>query len=225
MDRFPDLVVGTRAAGITERMAAYEACRACRTTSPAKARRGRSCTPPSTSSRSPSPAAARPTRRPRPTGSCSSELDLDFLWDRVGALPRNDRWQTHARAGLRDDLLAALRELLDEVLRGGDVFTPGRPAGEGVGRLQRAQHRAGRPGVQRDPLGRHVRPHDPVGRPAPAPQPRPGQQPRSLSGRRAPGGVRRRGRRRGAGRGASCRAAVGTGARCPRAGPGGRRWP
>ena len=53
-----------------------------------------------------------------------SELDLDLLWDRVGALPRNDRWQTHARAGLRDDLLSALRELLDEVLRGGDVFSP-----------------------------------------------------------------------------------------------------
>jgi glutamate dehydrogenase len=52
------------------------------------------------------------------------ELDLDWLWDRIGDLPRHDRWQTHARAGLRDDLLLSMRELLDEVLRGGDVFTP-----------------------------------------------------------------------------------------------------
>ena len=51
------------------------------------------------------------------------ELDLNWLWDRIGLLPRADRWQTHARAGLRDDLLAAMRELLDEVLRGGDLFT------------------------------------------------------------------------------------------------------
>jgi glutamate dehydrogenase len=51
------------------------------------------------------------------------DLDLNWLWDRIGLLPRADRWQTHARAGLRDDLLAAMRELLDEVLRGGDLFS------------------------------------------------------------------------------------------------------
>ena len=27
------------------------------------------------------------------------ELDLNWLWDRIGLLPRADRWQTHARAG------------------------------------------------------------------------------------------------------------------------------
>ncbi len=51
-------------------------------------------------------------------------LDLDWLWERIGALPRTDRWQSHARASQRDDLLTAMRELLDEVLRGGDLFTP-----------------------------------------------------------------------------------------------------
>jgi glutamate dehydrogenase len=51
-------------------------------------------------------------------------LDVEWLWDRVAALPRSDRWQAHARAGLRDDLLEALRTLADDALRAGDVFTP-----------------------------------------------------------------------------------------------------
>ena len=51
-------------------------------------------------------------------------LDLAWLWDRVGTLPRSNRWQNHARAGLRDDLLNELRALADEALRAGDVFTP-----------------------------------------------------------------------------------------------------
>jgi len=51
-------------------------------------------------------------------------LDLVWLRDRIGALPRNDRWQSHARAALRDDLMAELRELTADVLRSGDVFMP-----------------------------------------------------------------------------------------------------
>jgi glutamate dehydrogenase len=51
-------------------------------------------------------------------------LDLEWLWDRIGLLPRTDRWQSHARAGLRDDLLEELRTLSDDALRAGDVFTP-----------------------------------------------------------------------------------------------------
>ncbi|MEY2401215.1 MAG: glutamate dehydrogenase, partial [Ilumatobacteraceae bacterium] len=43
-------------------------------------------------------------------------LDLGWLWDAVGMLPRNDRWQTQARSALRDDLLAALADLADEAL-------------------------------------------------------------------------------------------------------------
>jgi glutamate dehydrogenase len=50
-------------------------------------------------------------------------LDLAWLWERIGGLPRNDRWQTHARAAVRDDLLAELRALTDDALRAGDVFT------------------------------------------------------------------------------------------------------
>jgi glutamate dehydrogenase len=51
-------------------------------------------------------------------------LDLAWLWERIGALPRLDRWQSHARAAQRDDLLAALRDLTDDVLRHGDLFDP-----------------------------------------------------------------------------------------------------
>jgi glutamate dehydrogenase len=50
-------------------------------------------------------------------------LDVAWLWDRVGALPRTDRWQSHARAAQRDDMMATLRDLADDALRSGDVFT------------------------------------------------------------------------------------------------------
>ena len=50
------------------------------------------------------------------------ELDVTWLWNAVGSLPRADRWQSHARAALRDDLLSALAELADDVLGiGGSV--------------------------------------------------------------------------------------------------------
>ena len=49
-------------------------------------------------------------------------LDLMWLWDAIGTLPRSDRWQTQARSAVRDDLLATLRALTDACLeRGGDV--------------------------------------------------------------------------------------------------------
>ena len=43
-------------------------------------------------------------------------LELMWLWDGIGALPRSDRWQTQARGSLRDDLLSALAELTENVL-------------------------------------------------------------------------------------------------------------
>ena len=61
-------------------------------------RRGRCCTPASTSSRWRRPAAGRPWRPPRSYWELFDELDLNWLWDRIGLLPRADRWQSHARA-------------------------------------------------------------------------------------------------------------------------------
>jgi glutamate dehydrogenase len=49
-------------------------------------------------------------------------LELMWLWEGIGALPRSDRWQTQARGALRDDLLIALAELTENVMEtGGSV--------------------------------------------------------------------------------------------------------
>ena len=46
-------------------------------------------------------------------------LDVLWLWDGIGALPRSTRWETQARSALRDDLLAGLASLTEDVLRSG----------------------------------------------------------------------------------------------------------
>ena len=50
-------------------------------------------------------------------------LDLPWLWDGIGGLPRADRWQAQARSAVRDDLLTALAELTGAVIdsAGGSV--------------------------------------------------------------------------------------------------------
>ena len=48
-------------------------------------------------------------------------LDLLWLWEAVGRLPRSDRWQTQARSALRDDLVAALYDLTEDALAAGGV--------------------------------------------------------------------------------------------------------
>jgi glutamate dehydrogenase len=64
-------------------------------------------------------------------------LDLLWLWDAIGALPRSDRWQTQARAALRDDLLTALTELTENV-----QHTPGRSVESWWSGNERSVHRA-----------------------------------------------------------------------------------
>ena len=44
-------------------------------------------------------------------------LDVLWLWDGIGALPRSTRWETQARSALRDDLLSALAVLTEDVVR------------------------------------------------------------------------------------------------------------
>ena len=91
-------------------------------------------------------------------------LDLGWFWDRIGLLPRSDRWQNHARAGLRDDFLNELRALADDALRAGDVFTPVADVRGAVGGGERAGRGPVAHGARRDPRRRRVRPHDAVGR-------------------------------------------------------------
>lgn len=47
-------------------------------------------------------------------------FDIGWLWDGIGGLPRSDRWQTQARASLRDDLMTVLAELTATVIRTAD---------------------------------------------------------------------------------------------------------
>jgi glutamate dehydrogenase len=47
----------------------------------------------------------------------TDRLGVDWIRDRVLDLPRENEWQTLARAALRDDLLVEQRELTAEVLR------------------------------------------------------------------------------------------------------------
>ena len=54
-------------------------------------------------------------------------LDLAWLWDGIGRLPRSNRWQTQSRAALRDDLVAALVDLA------ADALSAGSDGGAGVG--------------------------------------------------------------------------------------------
>jgi glutamate dehydrogenase len=51
--------------------------------------------------------------------SVADRLRLGWLRDRIAALPRGDRWQTEARAALRDDVADLHRELAEDVVRAG----------------------------------------------------------------------------------------------------------
>ena len=68
----------------------------------------------------------RRTGRPLPEISTSywhvfDLLDLLWLWEGIGGLPRSNRWQTQARSALRDDLVAALADLAEDALEAGSV--------------------------------------------------------------------------------------------------------
>jgi glutamate dehydrogenase len=54
----------------------------------------------------------------------SDRLGLDWLRDRIDALPRADRWQSQSRGALRDDLSTEWRELTADVLRGDPFAEP-----------------------------------------------------------------------------------------------------
>jgi glutamate dehydrogenase len=47
-------------------------------------------------------------------------LDLWWLWEAIGQLPRADRWQAQARSAVRDDMLLTLAELTSAVIESAD---------------------------------------------------------------------------------------------------------
>ena len=50
-------------------------------------------------------------------------LELGWLWNGIGTLPRSDRWQTQARSAVRDDLLAVLADLTADTLNANNMHT------------------------------------------------------------------------------------------------------
>jgi len=70
------------------------------------------------------------------------QLALEAVRDRIGALPRGDRWQTEARAALRDDFYESVHALTDAVIRETDATSP-------PGQRVDAWIRAHRPAVER----------------------------------------------------------------------------
>jgi glutamate dehydrogenase len=53
--------------------------------------------------------------------SLGTRLELDWLRDRIAALPRDDRWQALARSALGDDYSRERAALTAEALRGGGL--------------------------------------------------------------------------------------------------------
>ena len=78
------------------------------------------CTPGSTSSRSRESHGRDVAEVAAVEWQMFDRLDLYWLWDGIGTLPRSDRWQTQARSALRDDLLTALAELTATVIESAD---------------------------------------------------------------------------------------------------------
>ncbi|MQA15397.1 MAG: NAD-glutamate dehydrogenase [Pseudonocardiaceae bacterium] len=64
----------------------------------------------------------------------SAHLDIDRMLSSVSELERGDRWHALARLALRDDLVASLREITLDVLRGSD---PGEGIDGTIGRWER----------------------------------------------------------------------------------------
>ena len=95
-------------------------------------------------------------------------LDLMWLWDGIGALPRVDRWQTQARSAVRDDLLIGAR-------RADRRRASTAPAARSTRWLEANERSVARAQAMFTEIrrGRELRPDDAVRRPPPAAQPRP----------------------------------------------------
>ncbi len=116
MAELPELMTGRELAAYEERRDGAGRARACPRTSPPGWRccRRRTCC--STSSRSPRATDLDPADVARVHFALGERLGLPVLVQRILALPRDDRWQTMARAALRDDLHAVHAQLTAQVL-------------------------------------------------------------------------------------------------------------
>ena len=71
-----------------------------------------------------------------------SRLGLDWLRDRILELPRTDRWQSLARAALRDDLYRLHRSLTREILLSAAEFGAQQPVDDWLERNAAGVQRA-----------------------------------------------------------------------------------
>ena len=92
-------------------------------------------------------------------------LGLPVLVQRILGLPREDRWQTMARAALRDDLHSVHAQLTSQVLLTTDADQTVPRPDRGVGGGGRGHRRAGHRDAGRDLRRRECRPGPDVGRP------------------------------------------------------------
>jgi glutamate dehydrogenase len=69
-------------------------------------------------------------------------LDGLWLWERIGALPRTDRWTSQARGALRDDFMGCLRALASDVARFAPYEAPADAAAAWLEANARAVQRA-----------------------------------------------------------------------------------
>ena len=100
-------------------------------------------------------------------------LDLMWLWEAIGPLPRSDRWQTQARSAVRDDLLTTLAELTEAcVINSPPTLHPETAVRDWLETNGRAVARVGAM-LTEIRRAEHLRPDDAVGGPAPAAQPEP----------------------------------------------------
>ena len=104
----------------------------------------------------------------------ADRLQIARLRDRITALPRDDRWNTMARAALRDDLYAAHAAITQDVLEVTGPGQPGRAAGP-VGGAERDGGQPGRADAHRDLGERPVHRGHAVGRGPGDPDTRDGQ--------------------------------------------------
>ena len=99
-------------------------------------------------------------------------LQLDWLRDRMGELPRVDRWQSLSRLALREDVYAEHRAVTAAVLAGTDPGFDAETAFKVWADFNRPGSRPRPRDLRRHPQPRRLRHRDPVGRTARAARPR-----------------------------------------------------
>ncbi len=102
-----------------------------------------------------------------------ARLQLQWLRGEITALPRDNRWQTLARAALRDELYSVSSALTRDALIAGPPEVGPEAARRGLARAEPSRRRADAPGDHRHSLGRPLEPGDAVGRAPRGPEPDP----------------------------------------------------